>query len=85
MNTSRQSKIVYGAGIFAILCGLLTSYLSPKIISWYFDPPVNMGVNCNGAVEWAMARLQTAQLFGVFGGMVLGFVVTFIITKSKKT
>ena len=61
----RNKKIFYGSCFFALLGALLSSYLGPKAIAWYFDPPVDIGVNCRSAVEWAMARLQLAQMAGL--------------------
>ena len=52
--------------------GALTSYVAPKVIAWYSEPPVNWGVNCRGAIEWSMAKLQMAQIVGSIIGGLLG-------------
>ena len=57
---------------FGLLGGVLTSWLAPKAIAWYFDPPVNIGVNCREATEWSMKKLQLAQAFGMGVGAILG-------------
>lgn len=68
-------KIFWFSFFGAFIGGILANWLSPKMIGWYFDPPVDIGVNCRAATEWAMARLQWAQLFGTIGGLVLGLAV----------
>lgn len=56
----------------ALLGAFLTSWLAPKVIAWYFDPPVNIGVNCRNATEWSMRKLQLAQSVGLGAGAILG-------------
>jgi len=65
-----------------LLGAFLTSWLAPKAIAWYFDPPVNIGVNCKEATQWSMAKLQTAQFIGLCAGCVFGGV--FYATFRKK-
>lgn len=51
------------------ICGsLMASWVAPQGIAWYFDPPVDIGVNCRAATEWSMRNLQRAQLGGFAGG-----------------
>jgi len=53
----------------AVIGSALASWLAPKGIAWYFNPPVNIGIDCRSATEWAMAKLQIFQLVGLlFGG-----------------
>ncbi len=72
---------------YVVVSGLvgtgLTSWLAPKVIAWYFDPPVNIGVNCKQATEWSMRQLQNAQFFGLICGGVFGLVL-FLTLRSKK-
>ena len=65
-----------------LLGALLTSWLAPKGIAWYFDPPVDIGVNCKAATQWSMAKLQTAQFFGLLGGALLGLTLA-IMTRRR--
>ena len=71
----------------ALLIGLigavLVSWVAPKAIAWYFDPPVNIGVNCRQAVEWSMSRLQTAQLAGFLVGLLAGLAIAWRILKAS--
>lgn len=68
-------KVFWYSFIGAFFGGVIANWVSPKMIGWYFDPPVNIGVNCREATEWAMARLQWAQFFGMCGGVLLGLLV----------
>ena len=79
-----MKKIVWFLFGGTLLGGLLSNWLSPKLIAWYLDPPVDIGVNCRGSLEWAMARLQWAQLIGTLIGLVLGALVYRLFTKRPK-
>lgn len=80
-DDSRRKKILHGTGFFALLGALLSSYVGPKVIAWYFDPPVNIGVNCRSAVEWSMSRLQSTQVCGLGIGCVVG--LAFMIHRTR--
>lgn len=80
MKNSRFKKIMIGSSVAALLGGSLSSYFGPKAIAWYFDPPVDIGVNCRQAVEWSMLRLQITQLVGLAAGFALGIAVMIWLT-----
>jgi len=67
----------------ALLGGLSTSYLAPKVISWYFDPPTPMGISCILSIEWALNKFQWAQGLGILSGAVLGFVLYRLLYKRS--
>ena len=73
-NSNRTAWVIIVA---ALLGGVLSSWLSPKAIAWYFDPPVSMGVNCSEATKWAMGKLQWAQFVGIVVGGVIGSILVF--------
>ena len=54
------------------------------MIAWYFDPPVDIGVNCKQATEWSMAKLQTAQAIGLASGAVFGLVLWLTMRKRGR-
>src|SRR5206468_11920825 len=60
-----------------VLIGLiLTTWLAPGAIAWYFNPPVSMGgFSCSVPIAWALKRLQWTQLWGVMVGGGRGLVV----------
>lgn len=69
----------------AVLGGLFSSWLSPKAISWYFEPPTQMGMSCKPATEWAMQKLLIAQAAGIIGGAFIGLILSFTYKKAEKT
>jgi membrane associated rhomboid family serine protease len=79
-----MKKILWFSFVGALLGGILANWLSPRLIGWYFDPPVDIGVNCRAATEWAMARLQWAQLAGTVFGLVLGLVFYRLTSQRSK-
>ena len=83
MDEIRRKKILHGTVFFALVGALLSSYVGPKVIAWYFDPPVNIGVNCRSAVEWSMTRLQVTQFCGLCVGLVVGLVITISYTRPR--
>ena len=62
--------------LFGLVGAFLASWIAPKAISWYFDPPVNIGFNCGEATAWSMSRLQLSQLVGLGIGCVGGLAWT---------
>lgn len=63
--------------------GILASWFGPNVIAWYFDPPVEIGVNCRPAVEWAMRRLQWIQAGSLVVGGVVGFLVGLKFSRNR--
>lgn len=64
---------------FVVLGSLLTlglvSVYMPRMILWYFDPPMPMGVSCTSSIRWAIGRLLLAQVYSVGVGAVFGLIV----------
>jgi hypothetical protein len=81
-SNSRTQKVVKGAAIAALIGALLSTYIAPKVIAWYFDPPVDIGVNCRPAVEWSMSKLQLTQFCGLAAGFLIGLTLMILITKT---
>lgn len=71
--------------VFGGLAGsMLVSWIAPKAIAWYFDPPVNIGVNCREATVWSMQNLQRAQFVGLLVGAAIAVVIVFVRSKANK-
>ncbi len=68
-----------GASVGALISG----FISPYIISWYAEPPAGFGISCRLPIEWAMRRLQFAQLAGMITGGIL--IVSIFAVKKTKT
>jgi len=62
----------------ALVGALISSWLAPKGIAWYFDPPVDMGINCKSATEWSMSRLLIFQAIGTAFGVISGMLIFFM-------
>ena len=70
-------QVLWMSASLSLLAGILGTWLAPKAISWYFDPPVQIGVNCKAATVWAMSRLVWAQGICLILGAVLGALAAF--------
>ncbi|HYX32331.1 MAG TPA: hypothetical protein VE954_04405 [Oligoflexus sp.] len=81
-SKAKTAMSLTGAG--ALCGGLISTWLAPKAISWYFMPPAQMGFNCAEPISWALAKLQVAQAFGIIAGAVAGAVLFYIYTKRRK-
>ena len=67
----------------AFIGGSISSIVSPRMIAWYFEPPVEIGVNCRSATEWAMEHLQWAQFGGMAAGAVLALIIHAVFFKNS--
>lgn len=68
----------------ALVGGLLATWLAPKMIVWYFDPPAELGFSCRAPIEWSLKRFQISQLVGIFFGGLLGLIASLTILRKKK-
>ena len=66
----RRSLIVVLAATLASV--LLVGWFAPRMIAWYFSPPVEIGVSCKPAVEWGIAVYRKTLVLGAAGGFGLG-------------
>lgn len=71
--------LVIGAGFG----GMTASWIAPKAISWYFNPPAGFGVSCQAPIDWALQRLQWAQLGGSVIGAAVGLAAYFAIRRKN--
>lgn len=83
MDKAKASRFGSVMAVGALLGGALTSWLAPKMIAWYFDPPVDIGVNCRAATEWSMRNLQRAQLFGILVGAAISIALAVYLEKRN--
>jgi ABC-type antimicrobial peptide transport system permease subunit len=74
--------------IATLVCGIVfgigATWLGPKMIAYWYSPPVPNAFNCTDAVGWAMHRLIWTQLIGTAIGLVVGLVIG-ILMRGKKT
>jgi hypothetical protein len=69
----------------AIVAVVLTTWLAPTALAWWFRPPAgqSMILNADEAVHWGMNQLIRAQLIALVGGALLGLLVG-ILTRPRK-
>ena len=62
---------------------VLSSWLGPKVLLWWFEPPADIGINYRPAIEWAMTRLVWIQIGGVVAGLILGLMAGLALRKPS--
>jgi hypothetical protein len=86
MQVSKMFNVISKSLFWGALIGAaLSSYFAPKFIGWYFEPPVEIGVNCRPAVDWSLHKLQYAQLGGALIGAILGLSLVLGLRRKSKT
>lgn len=79
----RKLALLIAGGL--ALGNLLSTYFGPDLLTWWFESPVNMAVNCTDPIQWAMHKLIILQLVGSGIGIVLGAFVFFVFFKKSRT
>jgi hypothetical protein len=69
--------------IGVVVGAILATWLGPKILGWYFEPPADIGINYRPAIDWAMRRLIWFQIAGIVLGFVGGIVLGFLTRKKE--
>jgi hypothetical protein len=73
-------------GIFSLVTAavllLLTTWLAPKTLAWWFAPPIPVPISCNDAVEWGTTRLVHAQFWSLLVGLGAGPLLAFLTRKK---
>lgn len=62
----------------------IAGFISPSMISWYFDPPAAMGVSCKAAVMWGLGAYQKILLIGGLLGILIA-AIALVVIKSKQS
>ena len=81
-NFNKNLNIAFSGGL---LGGVLMTFLGPKMIGVLLTPPVSFGVNCEPATIYSMQKLITAQVVGIFLGIIITFFLRYKIFGGKKT
>ena len=81
-------RVTIAALISAVIFGILSTWLGPKMISYWYSPPVPAGAasafNCTDAVNWAMHKLVLTQLIGTLIGLVAGALVGALVIRRPR-
>ena len=80
-----MNRIVIFLLIGTALGSMLSSWLGPKAISWYFTPPINIGIDCSDAIDWALHKLLVTQSVGSAIGFLVGLALYFLFRYKKST
>ncbi len=84
-NTTKENRKSLSLS-FVAFGGLLGIVLScvygPNLISWWFEPPVEVGYNCRPATDWAMNRLILVQIISLVVGSLLSLGVMRLFKKK---
>ena len=78
----RSLTIVFGGGL-AVTAAV--AWFGPRLISWYYSPPVELGVSCKPAVEWGIAVYQKLVLAGTGAGFALGALAALVFRPKNST
>lgn len=78
-----MKRVTIASLLCALIFGLLATWLGPKMIAYWYTPPVPAGAasafNCTDAVQWAMSKLVLTQLVGSLIGLVVGLVLGILM------
>ena len=81
-----MKRVTVSALISAIVFGLLATWLGPKMIAYWYAPPVPSGAasafNCTDAVAWAMHKLVLTQIVGTLGGAAIGAIIALVARRN---
>src|SRR2546428_11949381 len=79
----RMRRVTITTLICALIFGLLATWLGPKMIAYWYTPPVPAGgasaFNWTAAVQWAMNKLVVTHVIGNFLGVVDGILLGILI------
>lgn len=82
-----MKRVTIAALVSAIVLGILSTWLGPKMIAYWYAPPVPSGAasafNCTDAVMWAMNKLVLTQIIGTIAGAVIGIVIGVLMRKKE--
>jgi hypothetical protein len=67
----------------ALVFGIAATWLGPKMIAYWYNPPVPTAFNCTDAINWAMHRLILTQLGGTAIGLVVGAILGVLMRNKK--
>ena len=82
-----MKRVTIAALVCALVFGILSTWLGPKMIAYWYAPPVPAGAsvafNCTDAVTWAMNKLVLTQIVGSVVGALIGVVIGILMARRK--
>lgn len=67
----------------SLVGGFISAWFAPRLIAWWFEPPIPLGFSCRTPIEYALRRLQWAQLIGILVGAAVGLVILAVLRPKK--
>ena len=61
----------------------LVVWLAPMYLVWYFTPPAQTGFDCSLPISWALTRMQSAILYSILVGAVLGIICAWVFRQKS--
>ena len=81
----RFLALAFGLGLAGDLAAI---FIGPKMIHYWFEPPVQSGANaafnCTGALDYGIQRLITLQLWGTAFGIFIGAIIAVLLWRRAK-
>ena len=81
----RFLALVFGLALLGDVAAIL---IGPKMIHYWFEPPVQAGAqaafNCTGALDYGISKLITMQIGGTITGLVIGLIVALLLWKRNR-
>lgn len=83
-----MKRVSIASLVTGLIFGILATWLGPKMISYWYSPPVPAGAasafNCTDAVNWAMHKLVLTQLIGTGIGIIAGAFVGVLVARRPR-
>jgi len=81
---SPSRKWIWLVPIGALGGGFLATWIAPKVIGWYFEPPAQFGFNCRAPIEWALNKMMWSQGVGFVAGALGGLVIYVTLARRQR-
>jgi membrane associated rhomboid family serine protease len=82
-----QKSSVKRLGIFSLIGAILVFIpvmaFFPRVLAWYFEPPVQTGCSCSESIAWALNVNRWVQLAGLIFGALIGAIIALKFRKIK--
>jgi hypothetical protein len=80
-----MKRVSIAALVCGMIFGVLSTWLGPKMIAYWYAPPVPAGAasafNCTDAVNWAMHKLVLTQIIGTLIGLLAGAIIAALVVR----
>jgi small basic protein len=78
-----MKRVSIAALVCGIVFGILSTWLGPKMIAYWYTPPVPTAFNCTEPITWALHRLVWTQIIGTLIGLAVGVVLGVLMRRRE--